>query len=89
MVRYDKSQRQTTADLLDTTINSPLKVQIPLKAVATAEVVKKPLLLTREDFSLTNDIYGFTYGRPPLTHIVRDIKQELDQIELPAGYQVA
>lgn len=88
VVRYDKSQRQTTADLLDTTINSPLKVQIPLKAVATAEVVKKPLLLTREDFSLTNDIYGFTYGRP-LTHIVRDIKQELDQIELPAGYQVA
>lgn len=88
LVRYDSPYRDSLAGLLDASIVSPRGVRLPLRAVASAQVVRRPLVLTREDFSLTNDIYGFTLGRP-LSHVVNDIRQELESLNLPAGYEVA
>jgi len=87
-LRYAPQQRDSLADLLDTRLTSPLGVQVPLRAVATAREVPKPPLLTREDFSLTNNVYGFTLGRP-LSHVVDDIEKELAHLQIPAGYQIA
>ncbi|HEY8393144.1 MAG TPA: efflux RND transporter permease subunit [Capillibacterium sp.] len=68
-------------------IPTPLGAQVPLREVATLQVVEGPLVITREDQERTVTISAALTGRD-LNSAVTEINQKLQAYPLPAGYSI-
>lgn len=86
-VRYREQDRRTVKDLLSVSITSPSGVSVPLRAVATVDTVKGQNVMTRENMTNTQNIYGYTRDRA-FSHVTRDIQRELETMDIPEGYSV-
>lgn len=88
LVEYMDHYRETTDDLLDVDIQSPLGLKVPLREVASIEVTNRFNIVTTENSEHTINILGYTHSRP-FSHIVNDINKILADYPLPAGYSAA
>ncbi len=86
-LRYRQADRENLDDLNDIHLQSADGRQVPLREVARMETRFGPRIVTREDLQQTLDVLGYHYGRP-LSETIADIQQVVDEMELPAGYQV-
>ncbi|MDY0236387.1 MAG: efflux RND transporter permease subunit [Gudongella sp.] len=73
--------------LMNTPIITPVGVEIPLKEIASVEIENRSNLIERENMNYVVRISGFSEGRA-FSHIVADINNSLQEIELPKGYSI-
>ena len=73
--------------LLDTYLTTALGIKVPLSEIAQISVDNRANLVERDNMSYSVNINGFTDGRA-FSHVVADIQDELDKIELPKGYSI-
>lgn len=86
-VRFRESDRKQPSDLEEVVLTTPDGNQIPLKSVASVELSKGPTKVEKEDLRRTIKVYAQTSGRP-LGDVVKDIKKELENYQLPNGYDL-
>jgi multidrug efflux pump subunit AcrB len=73
--------------LLDTYLTTAHGVKVPLSEIANISVDNRANLVERDNMSYSVNINGFTDERA-FSHVVADIQDELDKIELPKGYRI-
>lgn len=86
-VQYMNKYNQSTEDILDLYINTPLGIKVPLREIAIAEISETANIITRENLEYTIDILGYTQDRA-FSHITNDIQEILANYQLPTGYSV-
>lgn len=86
-VKYMDKYRDSSDSLLDTYINTPLGVKVPLRELADVELNERANIITREDLEYTIDILGYTHSRA-FSHITKDINKIIKDYPLPSGYSI-
>ncbi|WP_313371328.1 efflux RND transporter permease subunit, partial [Sedimentibacter sp.] len=86
-VEYMYEYKESADSLLDTYINTPLGVKIPLRELADIELNERANIITREDLEYTIDILGYTHLRA-FSHITKDINKIIKDYQLPSGYSI-
>ncbi len=84
-VRFQDFHRNSVGDIRNINIPTASGPQIPLYEVAEIGYAKGPVEITREDQERKVTVKGNTFGRD-MGSIVRDIKERVARIGLPAGY---
>lgn len=86
VIRLDQTHRQGIQDVKNLYINLPNRSQVPLSSVASIELVKAPMQISREN-TQRRIVIGVNVGNSDVETLVRQIRQKLDQgLKLPAGY---
>lgn len=86
-VEYMDEHKKSADSLLETYINTPLGVKIPLRELADIELNERANIITREDLEYTIDILGYTHLRA-FSHITKDINKIIKDYQLPSGYSI-
>ncbi|MGD9567024.1 MAG: efflux RND transporter permease subunit [Sedimentibacter sp.] len=86
-VEYMDEYKESADSLLDTYINTPLGVKVPLRELADIELNERANIITREDLEYTIDILGYTHSRA-FSHITKDINKIIKDYPLPSGYSM-
>lgn len=86
-VEYMDEYKESADGLLDTYINTPLGVKVPLRELADIELNERANLITREDLEYTIDILGYTHSRA-FSHITKDINKIIKDYPVPSGYSI-
>ncbi|WMJ76924.1 MULTISPECIES: efflux RND transporter permease subunit [unclassified Sedimentibacter] len=86
-VEYMDEYKESADSLLDTYINAPLGVKVPLRELADIELNERANLITREDLEYTIDILGYTHSRA-FSHITKDINKIIKNYPVPSGYAI-
>jgi multidrug efflux pump subunit AcrB len=87
VVRYAAADRLHLEDLEDVVLATPAG-PVPLRELARLEQRLGPRILTREEGRRTLDVLGFHLGRP-LSEVVAEVSERLQNFEPPPGYGVA
>ncbi len=87
LVKYMDEHKKSADSLLETYINTPSGVKIPLRELADIELNERANIITREDLEYTIDILGYTHSRA-FSHITRDINNIIEDYPLPSGYLI-
>lgn len=86
-VEYMDEYKESADSLLDTYINTPLGVKVPLRELADIELNERANLITREDLEYTIDILGYTHSRA-FSHITKDVNNIIKNYPVPNGYSI-
>ncbi|MPM49147.1 Swarming motility protein SwrC [bioreactor metagenome] len=86
-VGYMDKYKESSDSLLDTYINTPLGVKVPLRELADIEFNERANIITREDLEYTIDILGYTHSRA-FSHITKDINKVIKNFPVPSGYSI-
>lgn len=86
-VEYMDKYKESSDSLLDTYINTPLGVKVPLRELADIEFNERANIITREDLEYTIDILGYTHSRA-FSHITKDINKVIKNFPVPSGYSI-
>lgn len=86
-VRYQEENRSSVNDLLNSTVTSPMGLNVPLRHVATVEMKEGANLVTRENLDRSIDVLGHTYNRP-FSHVLSDVQKVLKDFQVPEGYRL-
>jgi len=84
-VRFQKSYRETIANLANIAIASPIGFSIPLSHVAKLDKDVGPITINRKNQERVVHITGTNFNRD-LGSVARDIKAAIDSIGMPQGY---
>lgn len=87
-VEYQDRYKGSLDSLLDSYIDTPVGVKVPLRELAEVQIGRRPNITTRENQEYTIDILGYTHNRA-FSHITKDINKILSKFPLPTGYNVA
>ncbi len=86
VVRLDQEKKANLEDIQQLLIATPSGQQIPLKELATVNVVMGPNQIQREE-GKRRIIVGFNVKNKDIQTVVEELQQKVDaQFELPAGY---
>jgi HAE1 family hydrophobic/amphiphilic exporter-1 len=83
-IEHDRLDLQALENIMLSTVHG---VSVPVREVAKLEWHLGPRIVTREDYRQTLDVLGFTRGRP-LSQVIGDVRAALDNLPLPAGYEL-
>lgn len=83
-----KKNEQGIPGLYQLMIPTPLGAQVPLREVATLQVVEGPLVITREDQERVVTVSAALTGRD-LNSATMEINQKVQAYPLPAGYSIS
>ncbi len=86
-VRLSHTPEADLGTLMTMRIFTPLGVTVPLSVVAEVEVTGRSNLVERENLNYAVKILGFTEDRA-FSHVVTDVQEAIDGMQLPGGYQV-
>lgn len=86
-VEYMDKYKESSDSLLDTYINTPLGVKVPLRELADIELNERANIITREDLEYTIDILGYSHSRA-FSHITKDINKVIKDFPVPSGYSI-
>ncbi len=86
--QLDKTSRESMARLLSVPIQTPAGNQIPLRALARAEKVFVPSVITRSELAYTTNVYGLR-TTAPVSFLYDQRNIAVDNVELPAGVKVS
>lgn len=82
---YPEDTRTSIEDLLDTTIQSPTGVAVPLEELVSLTQEEGPQSLLRENQQAQMNVSSGVVDRD-LGSVVSDIEKQLDQMDFPEGY---
>jgi multidrug efflux pump subunit AcrB/outer membrane protein TolC len=87
--RLDAAHRQTTTDLANTYLMSPVSgARVPLNAVATLEPGWQPGRIVHRNGVRTLTVRAFPTGGRLASEILADIRKQVDTLPLPQGYRI-
>jgi len=86
-VEYMDQYNQSIEDLMDTYINTPMGVKVPLRDIAVINISKRANVVTKEDLEYTIDILAYTHDRA-FSKIVKDINKLMENFPLPEEYEI-
>ncbi|MGB3798941.1 MAG: CusA/CzcA family heavy metal efflux RND transporter [Lewinella sp.] len=85
-VRLQEANRSGIDDVSNLYIPLPEGGQVPLREIATVQLVDAPMQISRENTN-RRTVIGVNVGNTDVETLVEDIREALDeQLELPAGY---
>ena len=87
-VRYQEPYRHNAATLSNLLIETPAGYRIPLSEVARIDEEAKPALIRREN-ALRRGVVQCNTANRDMGGVVRDIKRQLETLELPDGYFIS
>ena len=87
-VRYARELRDELPRLRRVLVPTPTGMQVPLEQLASIEMRTGPSMIKNEEGFKAGFLYVDVTGRD-LGSYVRDAKQAVTQISVPAGYQIA
>jgi|LSQX01.3.fsa_nt_gb HAE1 family hydrophobic/amphiphilic exporter-1 len=85
-VRAREADRDWIEQVRNTKLITPSGTVVPLSSVASVVSAVGPTRISREERERTVTISGDTLGRP-LSEVVSDLDQEMQQMSLPEGYR--
>ncbi len=85
-VRAREADRDWIEQVRNTKLITPSGTVVPLSSVASVVSAVGPTRISREERERTITISGDTLGRP-LSEVVSDLDQEMQQMSLPEGYR--
>lgn len=86
VVRLDQEKKTSLEDIQQLLIAAPSGQQIPLKEVATVDVVMGPNQIQREE-GKRRIIVGFNVKNKDIQTVVQELQQKVDaEFKLPSGY---
>ena len=86
--RLDETTRGGVDQLLSIPIQSPGGIQVPLRALARAEKVFVPSVITRSGLAYTTDVYGLR-ATAPVSFLYDQRTAALSLVDLPTGVTVS
>ncbi len=86
--RLDESSRSSIDQLLSIPIQTPGGVQVPLRALARAEKVFVPSVITRSGLAYTTNVFGLR-ATAPVSFLYDQRTAALSMVDLPAGVTVS
>jgi len=84
----NKASRESMDRLLSIPIQTPAGVQVPLRALAKAEKIFVPSVITRSELAYTTNIYGLR-ATAPVSFLYDQRNIAVDNVDLPAGVKVS
>ena len=88
MLRYDRPYRETSEQLRDILIPTPMGQHIPLGEVATIEITDGPPLIRSENARLTGWVFVDVAGRDIGGYVDEAQKAIMQSVDLPPGYAI-
>ncbi len=85
--RLDKSSRESMQRLLSIPIQTPGGFQVPLNALARAEKVFVPSVITRSGLAYTTNVFGLR-ATSPVSFLYDQRNAAVEKVDLPAGVKV-
>ncbi len=86
-VGYMDKYSQSIDGLMDTQINTPIGIKVPLRDIASIDMIKRANVITKEDLDYTIDILAYDQGRA-FSKIIADVKAVTDDFQLPEEYSI-
>ncbi|OIN87633.1 MAG: cation transporter [Alphaproteobacteria bacterium CG1_02_46_17] len=87
MVRYDRGNRENIQDLENILVSTSSGSQIPLSSLASIHVADGPSMIKSEDARLNGWVF-VDFGGRDLSGYVKDLKDELNGMDIPQGYSL-
>ncbi|MFZ5968325.1 MAG: efflux RND transporter permease subunit [Bacillota bacterium] len=86
-IKYKDEFSKSMDAIMDSNIDTPLGIKVPLRELASIQIEKRSNIITRENLENTIEILGYTNNRA-FSHIVRDINTVIDHFPTPKGYSI-
>ena len=86
--QLNKSSRESMDRLLSIPIQTPAGIQVPLRALAKAEKIFVPSVITRSELAYTTNVYGLR-ATAPVSFLYDQRNIAIENVDLPAGVKVS